>query len=97
MAPTPIPGGVVAFENFHATAIQDNGRVLFAVLTKNRDGCVVFDKDRILWEATGNDFGAPSIQFRPGDGALTLTSCMKYGTVMYYERVPGVFKDGRLP
>jgi hypothetical protein len=97
MAPTPIPHGILAFENFHSTAIQDNGRVIFAVLTKNRNGCIVFNNERILWEAPGNDFGAPDIQFRPGDGALVLTSMMQGGTIMYFERVPGVYKDGRLP
>jgi hypothetical protein len=97
MAPVPIPNGILAFENFHSTRIQDNGRVIFAVLTKNRQGCVVFTGERVLWEATGQDFGAPEINWRPNDGAMVLTSMVQGGKVMYFERVPGVFKDGRLP
>ena len=97
MAPVPIPNGILAFENFHAALIQDNGRYVYAVLSKNRNGCVVFTGDRTLWEATGNDFGAPQLMWRANDGACILTSVFQGGKTMYVERVPGVYKDGRLP
>jgi hypothetical protein len=97
MAPVPIPNGILAFENYHSTVIQDNNWPVFAVLTKNRDGCVVFNARGVLWEATGQDFGAPDLNWRQSDGACILTSMMQGGRVMYFERVPGVYKDGRLP
>lgn len=97
MAPVPIPEGVDAFENFHSAVMQDNGRYVFAALTTNRHGCVVFSPERVLWEAPGNDYGAPQLMWRPSDGACILTSVFPGGRTMYLERVPGVYKDGRLP
>jgi hypothetical protein len=97
MAPVPVPGNVIVFENYVASIEQANGNVIFAGLTKNANGCVVFDSTRILWEATGDDFGAPSLLWRGSDGQLLLTSCFDGGKTIYFEKVPGVFKDGRLP
>jgi hypothetical protein len=97
MAPVPIPGGIVAFENYVAAIEQANGTIIFAALTKNANGCVVFCQDRVLWEATGSDFGAPALLWRGSDGQLLLTSCFDGGKTIYFEAVPGVFKDGRMP
>ena len=97
MAPVPVPGNVIVFENYVASIEQANGNIIFAGLTKNANGCVVFDSTRVLWEATGDDFGAPSLLWRGSDGQLLLTSCFDGGKTIYFEKVPGVFKDGRLP
>jgi hypothetical protein len=97
MANEQVPDGLVLFENYIDFVIADNGHYVYAALSKNR-GCVVFNVDKLLYEIPGSDdWGAPSIEWRPTDGQCIVVSVHQGGTGFLVSAVPGVYKDGRVP
>lgn len=94
MAPTKVPPDVgTLFENYLDFVICDNGRYLFAAMTKER-GIVVFDTERTVYEVPSGDWGAPALYFRPSDGQLIICSVSIGGEMIQIDAVPGITRAG---
>lgn len=93
MAPTKVPEGMTLFENYATFKICDNGRYIFAGMSKGR-GIVVFDTQRVLYEMPSGDWGAPALEWRPSDNQLIVISVSEGGTSIQIDAVPGVFRGG---
>lgn len=90
-----LPAGLDIFENYLEMIIADNGHYLFCGLGTNNTGPTVFTTDRIVWQPEGTaDYGAPTLTWRPTDGAAILGSISEGGMKIFIGVVPGVNKDG---
>ena len=94
MGASPLPPGMVIFENELDFAVADNGHILWAALTKTHGGVAVWKGQTILFTPEGNtqDWGTPRLHWRVSDGALLVSSGEKGGTVAWVWVVPGVSK-----
>lgn len=94
MGASPLPPGMVCFENSLCFAVADNNHIIWAGLTKTHGGIAVWKDETILFIPEGNtsDWGQPDLRWRPNDGALLVSSCEQGGTVAWVWSVPGVSK-----